>query len=187
MPQTSIVTAGGDVVGRTSLFDGTGGTLNCSTTNVDAANGAGIIPEGLYLSNGGSWDRTRNGAGAVALGATAGAKALSIGGGLPPVVSVNNVTVTGAGTTLDVSAARKDWGVAVTGTATGASVSFEVSPDGATWFAVTIIANGNGTVVAGAATANGYYNVNNVPARYVRANVTAIATGNVTVTIIPGN
>lgn len=71
------------------------------------------------------------------------------------------------------------------GTYTGANITFEVSPDGTNWFLVTASSLGaNSAVTAtGALSALAAYDAVVAGTRYVRARLTAITTGAVSVTI----
>ncbi len=110
---------------------------------------------------------------------------MAVAAGIHTGNSLSGVTATGAGAAIDATLARRDWTMQVTGTGTGVTCNFEASLDGATWFAVTPTAvPGTGATVAGsAATTNGLYTILGVPARQMRANLTAIASGNLSAVI----
>ena len=146
----------------------------------DAQAAIGLQGVANQAFNGATWDRIRNAAGAQS--SALADKALHVAAGAPLKVSLSAVTVAGVGASLDNLVMRKDHVIQILGTGVGISLNFEISMDNSTWVPVTptAVAGGGGTVVGSAGTTNGFYTVLGVPARFVRANLTALTSGSVT-------
>lgn len=185
MAQTAIVTPTGDIVGRVALFDNSGNAIASGSTTGDGAAGGSAATSASYgyAYNSATWDRIRNAAGAR-VAASPGLN-IAVASGAGAVPSLAAATVVAAGVALDNQLARASHSMQITGTGTGLSVNFEVNLDGATWVPVTptVVPGAGGTVVGSAATTNGLYTVS-VPARQIRANLTAITSGAVTATVV---
>lgn len=86
------------------------------------------------------------------------------------MLTISGAAAPVAGTGFDLGATFGDFSMQVDGTGTGISVSFQGSLDGVTY-----------ADIGSAATANGLYFFNSSPVRFVRAELTAITGGAVTV------
>lgn len=180
------LTNGQGVVAHTYGYNGvTWDRFRAQGLNADAiaavAQGAAASAAFGYVCNGVTWDRVLNAAGMTN---TSNGKAQAVAVGTAVTVALNAVTVAGASAASDLVLAHKDHTLAVVGTSIGASLNFEVSLDNANWFVVTptAVPGSGATVVGSAATSNGLYTIT-VAARYLRANLTAIASGNLTARI----
>lgn len=154
-------------------------SVSTTNTGADGASttltGSTVAAEG-FAFNGSTWDRIRSAAGALFASANGFAQHVATG-------AVTKQTLTaqaagGAGAVLDNNVARKDHTLHITVNGV-ASVKLELSLDGTTFTAADLVAvAGSGaTVVGGAATTTGLYTALGVPARAVRANITAYTSG----------